>query len=132
MTVEQAFLILPISICTALVMYEIAFILFFKTADTNKRGEGTTGASGEGLEDVTVQGKPLGYTEPSIKKYEICPTPVFELPEYSPLEPFHPVNEEIDTAVGTPVEPAVVIHTPNPRKNSFGKAPIIVVSAEIV
>lgn len=130
MSLEQAFVIVFISAVAALVLYEIIFILYFKDAEKPKV---TREVVRNVDEDVAVQSKPLGYTEPSVKKYEICSSPAFEL--FS--EPVHRHHSEPEQTASVPfefapLEPSEVIHTPLPRTNSFGMAPNIVVSSEMV
>ena len=124
MTLEKVFLIVAFSILSALAMYEIIYIFFVKGAAErkNKKDEEGPEMMNIGETAFVVQPKPLGYCEPSAQKYEICPSPVIALP-CEVNTPQIPIE---------PSEPTESIHTPHPRKNSVGKAPIIVVSSEIV
>ena len=133
MTGDKVFLAVAISILTVIVLYEIIYILFFKDEKKKKiEGDGDLKATAvESGTAVVVQPKPLGYSEPSTHKYEMCPSPVIALPETTERTS---VPEPQSTATSihvTPLEPAEVIHTLLPRKNSFPKAPTIVVSSEV-
>ena len=124
MTAEQIFLLVSFCVLGTILLYEIVFILFFKDATGNEKKMDSVLKESE---DVLVQPKPLGYTEPSVKNYDICPSPVFELPEEEQSTQESVVEDQI-----TILESIEVIRTPEqPRKNSFGKAPNIVVSSEI-
>ena len=134
MTGDKVFLAVAFSILTVIVLYEIIYIFFFKDEKKKKiEGDGDLKAAAavESGTAVVVQPKPLGYSEPSTHKYEMCPSPVIALPETTERTA---VPEPQSTATPihvTPLEPAEVIHTPLPRKNSFPKAPTIVVSSEV-
>ena len=133
MTGDKVFLAVAFSILTVIVLYEIIYIFFFKDEKKKKiEGDGDMKAAAAAVA-VVVQPKPLGYSEPSTHKYEMCPSPVIALPETTERTAVpEPQPQYTATPIHvSPLEPAEVIHTPLPRKNSFPKAPTIVVSSEV-
>ena len=113
MSFETVFLVLFILATSLLLIYEIVFVLCFKDVTKNTENKKKMSVKGVVTEDVIVQPMPLGYTEPSIRKFEQCTTPVYELPENVPeAVPFENENCLVE-----------------PAKAENRKAPILVVTS---
>lgn len=120
MSHETIFLVVVISLLSILVIYEIVFILFFKKVAVSKSTTSEKEVPISESEDILVQPLPLGYSEPSIRKFEQCTTPVFELEN----------PENIPAAVA--VEPENLLLKSEQLEFRKGKAPILVVTESTV
>lgn len=123
MSIEVILIVVGCVILSILILIQVIFLAFgLSTGLTKKRSQYE---EGQVAEDVIVQPKPVGYVEPSARKFEQCATPVFETSQAEATNlteiPLNPVPVEhlrrasLDSAGHEKkVIPTIVVTSPTP------------------